>query len=97
MNIEGSSAVAGLLAGYLCIKLARTIALVVFLCILALFTLKHYGWMADDYSSWRHDYDEISERLQRTSYWNQAIDYLEASSKWLQRGILAGLWIGLLF
>lgn len=97
MGVEGGAALIGLLAGYLCIKLARIVALALLLCVLAIFLLKHYGLVADDYSSWRREYDEVSQRMQRTSVWNQVVDFVEASSKWLQRGFLAGLWVGLIF
>lgn len=95
MSVEGAAATVGLIGGYLCLKLARTIALAVLLCILALFMMKQYGWMADDYSGWRREYNETRE--QQTSYWNNAVDFVEQTSKWLQRGFLAGIWVGLVF
>lgn len=96
MAIEAPSAVVGLVAGYLCLKLARSAALGLLVIVLALFALKHYGWVDEDFSSWRRHYDEASERVQSSSYWNRLVDYLEGSSKWLQRGFLAGIWLALL-
>lgn len=96
MSVEGTAAVIGFIAGYLCIKLARILAFSMISLILAVVGLKHYGWLDEDYSSWRYDYDDISERVQQTSYWNKAIDFIEGSSEWLQRGFMAGFWVGMI-